>query len=633
MTPQEALQTYFHYDTFRPQQAEIIDSVLQGHDTLALLPTGGGKSLCYQIPAVISEGVCVVVSPLIALMKDQVAQLERRGIAARCLTSSMNRYEVELVLNNCVWGNTKLLYVAPERLKTHLFLEHFKQMKVSLIAVDEAHCISQWGYNFRPSYLEIANIRPYFPQVPLLALTASATPDVMVDIQRRLQFRPGHQMFRQSFARPNISYLVIHEEDKQGRLLNILRHVQGASIVYVGNRRQTQMLSNFLNARGLSSNYYHAGLPQRERDQRQQAWMQSPHGIMVATNAFGMGIDRGDVHCVVHLTLPSSIEAYYQEAGRVGRDGHEAYAVILYSAHDLQLLRDHFQQEYPSAAEVKNIYRAVCNYYQIPEGSGEGQHFDFELLRFCNNYNLKPTVVYSAFRILEREGVLCLSDLIPPHSRLYIPAAKEDVYRFQVENRRYGDILTCILRLYGGLTAEFVDIDEGAIAKRMGIRQHTVVTALEYMQRQDLVSYDPRPTQPQILFLAPRVNANDLRINTEEYVLMRQNGEQRMEAMYRYVTTNSCRSRQILQYFGEPNPPLCHRCDVCRKQQRPPVPQRDAAMAERIRQQLSVKAMTVDDLVTAIDDKDGDNIVRTLRQLVDEGYVAQDSLQLLHWCK
>lgn len=631
MTPQEALQQYYHFDSFRPLQAEIIDSVLQGNDTLALLPTGGGKSICYQIPAVIQEGICLVVSPLISLMRDQVFQLNSRGITASCLVSGMNRHEIELTLNNCVWGNTKLLYVSPERLKSRFFLEHFKQMRLSLIAVDEAHCISQWGYDFRPPYLEIAQIRSYHPKVPVIALTASATPTVVADIRQKLSFRAGHQLFQQSFARPNISYLLMPEDDKRGRMLTILHGVKGSAIVYVRNRRQTQEISQFLNHNGLSSSYYHAGLSQRERDTRQQQWLQSPKAIMVATNAFGMGIDRKDVRCVIHLDIPSSIEEYYQESGRAGRDGLPAYAVLLYTRQDLTQLRHNYEQEYPSPQEVKKIYRAFGNYYQIPEGCGEGENFDFDFLHFCNTYSFVPTTVYNTLRLLEREGLLCIPEREEMTSKLYIPAQREDVYRFQVENRPYGNILTSILRQYGGLTTGFVEIDEDAIARRAGVTTKVVINALEYMQKQDLLAYKPRTTKPQILFMSGRMNPELLQINTPEYLNLKKNGKERLDAMIRFITTPQCRSQQIQTYFGEQEVAPCRNCDVCRSHSQQPSPKPQQSLLTQIRTLLSEEPQQIKSLMARFSLEQQDEVLNTLRTLLDQGFLEQDDSFCLRW--
>ncbi len=395
MTAKELLKKYWHFETFRPLQEEIIGSVLGGSDTLALLPTGGGKSLCYQIPALASDGLTLVVTPLISLIKDQVTQLRNRNIPATCVISGMSRQEIEMVLNRCIFNNIKLLYISPERIRSRLFIEHFKQMKINLIAVDEAHCISQWGYDFRPPYLEIAKLREYHPKAPVIALTATATPKVVNDIINKLSLFEGvshannFRIIQGSFFRNNISYSVFHENNKQGRLLRILQNTGGSSIVYVRNRRRTAEIAKLLNDKGISAHYYHAGLTMKERNQKQQDWMASEHDVMVATNAFGMGIDKANVRAVVHYDIPESIEAYFQEAGRAGRDGKRAYSVIIYDDNDILNLKQRIDKDYPSIKQIKNVYHGLCNYYQIPVGSGTDSRFDFKADDICRMYNFE----------------------------------------------------------------------------------------------------------------------------------------------------------------------------------------------------------------------------------------------------
>lgn len=558
----QLLKKYWGYDDFRPLQEEVITSIMQGHDTLVLMTTGGGKSLCYQIPALAKEGVCLVISPLVALMKDQVEQLCKRGVKASLLVSGMNQYEQEIVLNKCLYGSTKLLYVSPERLSQHLFLQHFRQMKVSLIAVDEAHCISQWGYDFRPSYLQLASIRPYHPEVPVLALTATATENVIVDIQDKLQFRNGN-LFRQSFYRENLSYMVFAEEAKRERLLRIASKVGGCGIVYVGNRRRTQEVAQFLNAAGVSATFYHAGLTPQQRDQRQQQWMKNAVRVMVATNAFGMGIDKPDVRFVVHLDFPSSLEAYFQEAGRAGRDGQRSYAVLLYDASDLERLEQRVEDEYPPLKHVQNVYCGLCNFFQIPVGGGEGRCFDFDIEQLCKVYAFPLVECYSSLRLLEKENLLSMPDPDDSVSKLHIIESKETLYRFQVENSRYGDLIQLLLRMYGGLFSDFVPITESQIAKRLLLDTQTVINMLQYLDALKLVSYKKRSTNPQICFVTSRIDAKDLTLRAENYNSLKLIMEERIEAVKHYATaTNQCRSRMLLEYFGETGE-ACGTCDVC----------------------------------------------------------------------
>ncbi|MDO4217306.1 MAG: ATP-dependent DNA helicase RecQ [Bacteroidales bacterium] len=633
MTIHEALKHYWGYDRFRPQQEEIIASVMAGHDTLALLPTGGGKSLCYQLPAVVCEGVCIVVSPLIALMKDQVMQLRRLGIKAEYLVSGMNRHEVDVVLNNCVWGNLKLLYVSPERLQSRQFLEHFKQMHVSMIAVDEAHCISQWGFDFRPPYRHIADIRQYQPSAPVMALTASATPMVVDDIVAQLAFRPSHQIFVRSFARPNLSYLFYEEEDKMSRLIRMIKGVKGCTIVYVRNRRGTNEVARMLEANGINATFYHAGLDQHERDQRQEMWLKSPQGVMVATNAFGMGIDRGDVRLVVHMDIPSSIEAYYQEAGRAGRDGEESYAVMLYNKGDLDMLDYSLQQSFPTPQQIKNVYRAACNFYQIPVGCGADERFDFDLQQFCRTYGFAPVMAYNAFQFLERDGLCSLPERNDLYSRLYIPLNKEQVYRFQVENHRLGDILTHVLRMYGGLFTDFVDIEEKKIGRHLQLGERAVANALLQMQKLDVVSYRPKATKPQILFMSPRIDVDMLDLSDSEYQQMKEWATKRMEAMKAMVKNDKeCRSVQISRYFGEQSSTDCHRCDVCRKKAKGDTKVLEASLRDQIQHLLLEHPMLpIDSFLLHFKNTDESELRNTLRQLMDDGHVRQSDAQQLFW--
>lgn len=625
MTADELLKKYWGYDSFRPLQEEIIHSVLQGCDTLALLPTGGGKSVCYQVPALMQEGMCLVVSPLISLMKDQVQQLRDRGIKAACLVSGLHSYEQGVILNNCLQGKIKLLYVSPERLSQRVFIEHYRRMKVSLIAVDEAHCISQWGYDFRPPYLEIARIRDYH-RVPVLALTATATPQVAEDIERSLLFGRGSRRFQSSFQRPNLSYLVIKEADKLGRLLRIARTAGGSGIVYVRNRRRTREVAQYLTANGCPAGYYHAGMTARERDISQLQWMNGEVPVMVATNAFGMGIDKSDVRFVVHLGIPSSIEAYFQEAGRAGRDGRESYAVLLYADEDLDTLEHGFELGFPSRQQIGNVYRAICNYYKLPLGAGVDCRFDFNIEAICATYHFQMTEFYSAARFLEREGLFLMPELEEAVSKVHIPMDKESLYRFQVEHPRYDELLQALLRTYGGLFTEFVPISERLLARRIYLEEGTIVNMLKHMDALQVIVYQCKSSNPQIVFTSPRVDEKHLYLSDANYKDQKNRARERLDAMRRYVVSEEeCRSRMLLAYFGEADAAPCGGCDVCRRGR---AKSDEALLRERIMALLRARPMRADQLLQALPSTDEAEVKRLLRMLVDEQRVSvNQSLQ------
>lgn len=619
MAPIEILQHYWHYDSFRPLQEDIINSVLAGNDTLALLPTGGGKSLCYQIPAMAKEGITLVFSPLIALMKDQVRQLGEKRIKAKYITSGMSQREIETILNNCIYGKIKLLYISPERLGSHTFTEHLKQMPLNLIAVDEAHCISQWGYDFRPPYLEIARIRQYHPDVPIIALTATATPEVVSDIQEKLEFRKG-LLFKNSFLREHLSYSVFTEEDKQGKLLRIIRNTGGSGIVYVRNRRRTIEIANLLNENNIPATAYHAGIPQKDRDQRQKAWQKSNNGVMVATNAFGMGIDKPDVRFVVHLDLPESPEAYFQEAGRAGRDGRMAYAVLLHQTGDLERMRANMERDFPPLSYIKNVYNALCNFYQIPVGSGKDCRFEFDAEKVCKNYGLDIYTFFSALKFLEREGLIALPEHSELQSKLFITIGKEELYRFQMSNRTIGDMLTVILRLYGGLFTDYTSISETLIASRCGMTETQVANNLKELHRLQMAEYLPKMLKPPIIFSAPRVNIKDLHISDKNYTVLKDNAWQRRKAMIDYATNNNeCRSRQLLHYFGEDNSPECGICDVCLAKKK-----KTSSPEESILKELESGTLTAKQLANRLPQISEELLAETLRRMLDRSQIRMN---------
>ena len=619
------LKRYWGHDSFRPQQEEIIDSVLAGNDTLVLLPTGGGKSICYQLPALLMDGICLVVSPLIALMKDQVQHLAERKLKAACIVSGMSAAETTAVLNNCIAGAIKYLYVSPERLRQRMFIEHFRQMKICMIAVDEAHCVSQWGYDFRPPYLQIAEIRKYHAEAPLMALTATATPDVVDDIELRLQMRGRHR-FQSSFARDNLSYIVVHDDDKTTRLLRFIRSIGGSGIVYTRSRRNTRQVAERLNAEGISAAFYHAGLETAERDYRQELWMKGERRVMVATNAFGMGIDKPDVRFVIHLDAPDSLEAYFQEAGRAGRNGEPAYAILICSGSDNVRLDREFGDDFPPVKYIRNVYRAICNYYQIPVGSGADRVYDFDLDKLCDTYNLTPRGLYSACRFLEREGLIALPERENAYSTIYIPLGRDELYRFQVDNVRYGDMLQTAIRLYPGLFTTTSPIDERKLAARCFTDEETIVNMLKRLNDMHVVEYKQRPRMPQIVFSSSRINEKDIYLGEENYTVLKDAAEARLRAMERYMACDDvCRSRQLLAYFGETEGVRdCGHCDVCR-----PATHSSEETYDAIRSALRIGRISPQQLRHLLENDGHTGVADAVRSMLDSGEIYLDENLLL----
>ncbi|WP_192821319.1 ATP-dependent DNA helicase RecQ [Rufibacter sp. LB8] len=566
---QQILREYWGYDQFRPGQEEIIDSVLAGKDTLAILPTGGGKSICFQVPALAQEGVCLVVSPLIALMKDQVENLRKRGISAAALHAGQPERERDLILDNCIFGTTKFLYLSPERLQTDLFLERLKRMNVSLLAVDEAHCISQWGYDFRPPYLEIAKLREVLPNVPVLALTASATEVVKQDIQEKLAFKK-QQVFQQSFARKNLSYSVLPVEDKEGRLREILQKMPGTAIIYVRNRRRTAELSDWLQRQGIKAAAYHAGLPHQTRTTAQTNWITDKVRVMVATNAFGMGIDKPDVRLVVHLDLPDSLEAYYQEAGRAGRDGKYSYATVLLGPEESSLLLKKTTEAHPPLETLKRVYQALANFYQLATGSGQFQSFDFDLAEFSKTYQLQPVEAHYALKQLENEGLLQLNEGFYSPSKVNFLLEHQALYEFQLMNETLEPVIKGLLRLYGGeLYNDFVKISEVGLAKHINLPEATLRQQLQHLHQRKVLVYDAQHDGPQVQFTLPRFDAQQLPLDQKRLNQFREKAMKKAEAVVTYMqNTQKCRTLQILAYFGEKSDQICRICDYCLAQKK-----------------------------------------------------------------
>ena len=558
------LQRYWGYSKFRTLQEDIIQSVLSGKDTLALLPTGGGKSICFQVATMAQEGICLVITPLIALMKDQVENLQKRDIPALAIHTGMHQREIELCLSRCVRGEVKFLYLSPERLKNTLTKNSIQQMDVCLLAVDEAHCISQWGYDFRPPYLEIANIRTLFTKsVPLLALTATATPQVVKDIQQNLAFKQEN-VFQKSYMRENLTYFTIKIEDKLKRLLTIANKTPGSGIVYVRSRKKTIEISNFLKANKQSSDYFHAGLDVKTREQKQKMWMQGKIRIMVATNAFGMGIDKSEVRFVVHMDIPDSLEAYFQEAGRAGRDEKRSYAILLYEDADIYRLQTQFEASYPGLNVIQDVYQALGNYFRIPIGNGEGLSFEFNNNDFADIYRMNPITTYHALKFIEKTGLIVFTDPYSNSSKLYISSSREDLYRFQVENPQYDSMIKLLLRSYSGFFTGFIPIYETELAKKAHIEIDRIIAVLKKLHQIGILIYEQQTELPRIVFLENRLESKYLVLSESIYQKRVKTAKARLDAVIQYVSNQTkCRSQQLLAYFGETESVRCGKCDVC----------------------------------------------------------------------
>jgi len=616
----DILKQYWGYDAFRDLQEDIIQSIGEGKDTLGLMPTGGGKSITFQVPALAKDGICLVVTPLIALMKDQVQNLKKRGIKAIAVYSGMTRQEIIIALENCIFGNYKFLYISPERLDTEIFRAKLRSMKVSLITVDESHCISQWGYDFRPAYLKIAEIRKLLPGVPVLALTATATPDVVKDIQERLLFKEEN-VFRMSFERKNLAYVVRKTDNKHGELLNILRKVPGSAIIYVRNRRKTKEITELLQGEGFTADFYHAGLNNDTKDIRQKRWQNDECRVIVATNAFGMGIDKPDVRVVIHLDLPDSPEAYFQEAGRGGRDGKKAYAILLYSASDKMQLHKRIVDTFPDKDYIKNLYEHLSYYYQMAMGDGLGCIYDFSLEDFCRKFKYFPVPADSALKILTQAGYIEYTEEQDNTSRVIFTIHREELYRLGEMGKEAETLVQAMLRSYTGIFTDYAYINEETLSIRSGIPRQQVYDLLKMLSKRNIIDYIPHKKTRFLIYTRERVELRHLAITSAVYEKRKERYEHRIKAMSEYVTSETkCRSRMLLHYFGEKNENNCGQCDVClsKKASNHLSDSQFDAIKKEVMQVLQDKAMTPAEIAVKLDFTD-EQLGRTLQFMLDEG--------------
>ena len=618
----QLLKQYWGYDSFRGIQEEIINSISENKDTLGLMPTGGGKSITFQVPALAKDGLCLVITPLIALMKDQVQNLRKRGIKALSIYSGMSRQDIITTLENCIFGNYKFLYISPERLDTEIFRTKLRKMKVSMITVDESHCISQWGYDFRPAYLKIAEIRELLPDVPVLALTATATPEVVKDIQARLHFR-RENVFRMSFERSNLAYIVRKTDNKTGELLHILRSMPGRAIVYVRNRRRTKEITELLNNEDITADFYHAGLDDATKDIRQHRWQSGGSRVMVATNAFGMGIDKPDVRIVIHMDLPDSIEAYFQEAGRAGRDGQKAYAVILYAKADKTTLHKRIPDTFPEKEYIKDVYEHLQYYYQMAMGDGLDCVREFNIEDFCRKFKYFPVPVDSALKILTQAGYLEYTGEQDNTSRLLFTIQRDELYRLREMGDDMDKLIQTVLRSYTGVFTDYTYINEDSLAIRTGLTRRQIYEQLVHLAKLRIVSYIPRKKTPYIIYTRERIEAQLIHISPEIYEERKARYETRINAMLEYVTNDTlCRSRMLLDYFGEKNEHNCGQCDTCiglRKQTATCQPDREE-LYEKIHEILSGAPQTPAGLLEQLP-IEKELLTEALHRLLDEGKI------------
>ncbi len=618
------LKKHWGYDSFRPLQEDIILSATDNKDTLALLPTGGGKSICFQVPGLVIGGTCLVISPLIALMNDQVHNLKQKGISAVAITSAMNAKEIDIALNNAAYGHVQFLYLSPERIENETFRQKLSYLPIGLIAIDEAHCISQWGYDFRPSYLKIFELREYFPNVNIIAVTASATKEVVEDIQLKLHFK-NQAVFRQSFERKNIRYVVQHEENKYERLIKIIKNIGGSGIIYVRNRKKTEEICKWLIQQNISSSFYHAGINANDRATVQQNWIDNKSQVIVATNAFGMGIDKPDVRFVVHLDLPESLEAYFQEAGRAGRDQKTAYAVLLCNQHDIVSLQEQFEEKTPSIDQIKQSYQAIYNYYQIPVESGEGLSVNFDMDEVCRNYNLKPVVLYNSIKCLEKEDYFSFLDSGYEPSKLMMVMGKDDLYNYQIKFPKYEPLIKVLLRSYGGLYEQYVHFKEKDLAYRAKISEDELKRQLDNLNTQGVIAFIPQTTLPKLIFLQNRINLKFESIRLIHYPVLKEKGLSRIKSVVNYVTDKTtCRSRLLLAYFNETDFNDCYYCDVCIEKYKEQL-QTNEGLIELIKQELQHTSCRLQDLASKFQSVNSKRFNEVINRMIDDDVITIDT--------
>jgi len=628
---QQILAKYWGFNEFRPLQEEIINAVVNGQDALALLPTGGGKSITYQIPGLSMKGLCLVVTPLIALMKDQVERLNKQGIKALAVHSGMSGEEIDVALENSIYGDFKFLYLSPERTNTRLFRARLEHMNINLVAVDEAHCISQWGYDFRPSYLQIADLRDYLPGVPVLALTATATPEVVRDIQDKLKFRKK-KVFRASFERKNLIYTVRNVEDKQKYALRICEQIRGTGIIYVRSRKRSREVAIFLHKNGMSCDYYHAGLDHAVRSRKQLDWMAGKYRIMVATNAFGMGIDKADVRFVLHMDLPDSVEAYFQEAGRAGRDDKTAHAVFLYNESDKLTVDRRMKTSFPEIDTIKQIYRELGNYYQIPVGAGKNQVFDFNIANFAKRYKHNILSIYNSMQFLQTEGYIELTEEIHHPSKLKFVVDRDYLYKFQVANAELDAFIKLVLRTYSGLFTDYVTIYEESLATKAKVQPDIIKKYLNRLTSTGVVKYITQKKTPVVIFTEERIDNDTLHISKEHYKDRKVQYEKRLRDVLEYASQDQmCRSQFLVSYFGERAVGRCGQCDVCMKREKLEFSRYEFDLAiDEIRDILSNESMDLESLV-ANSSLDEDRTIKVIQWLLDNNKLSRKADNTIRW--